>query len=505
MSGLIKADTVMGGLRRSVFRAAAEALVDNSDSGVSSGSIAAELEALIAAQDPTLDAATTALAEVKSIIGTLRAELRNNTGLGDEIRDIIAGATIPFDAIALAVETQSAALFKAVSAEDVAAAGALDALGEEWDSAIKQMVKDELYASLTVASLQSAVKERLYDLQGAFNGGVDTAFASLNLAIRDALSPVLAELDNTIDKLTGPLGDHISTARIKGDAHINGDSLDSLRLDGLLELKVPDAMSLAGFIEIRELDSDGPGLCAGTGESYVEVTMGAVDIPIAWTGLSLGADTRADLDIKASFDMNGVPMGFGGAFEMTQGNISFETFKITSLAAAAMFSIPGAEGAENYISAMVGLQFGEVGLVGGIFFGQSCGLDPIIMIDPLVASVLPGPSFTGIYAYGEATLPIFGTGTCFFNISAKAGAGVFYGAEGPTYGGRLSLGIYGDALCAVCVEGEIDLVGAKTGNTYAFAGQGRVFGSAGPCKLCVKANFQCDFNYTDSTGWDVKF
>ena len=127
------------------------------------------------------------------------------------------------------------------------------------------------------------------------------------------------------------------------------------------------------------------------------------------------------------------------------------------------------------------------------------------MIDPLVASVLPGPTFTGIYAYGEATFPIFGTGTCFFNISAKAGAGVFYGQEGPTYGGRMSLGIYGDALCAVSVGGEIDLVGAKTGNTYAFAGQGRVFGEAGVCPFCVKANFQCDFQYTDASGWDVDF
>lgn len=119
--------------------------------------------------------------------------------------------------------------------------------------------------------------------------------------------------------------------------------------------------------------------------------------------------------------------------------------------------------------------------------------------------VLPGPTFTGIYAYGEATFPIFGTGTCLFNISAKAGAGIFYGQEGPTYGGRMSLGIYGDALCAVSVGGEIDLVGAKTGSTYAFAGQGRVFGQAGVCPFCVKANFQCDFHYTDASGWKVEF
>ncbi len=500
--GLLKKD---GTLHREIFELTAAALVDTLNTAVPSGAIATELNALIAAQDPTLDAATMALTEVRAIVSTLRTELQSNTGFGDELRDIIAAAGAQLDTVATNVGEQSEALFAAIKAEDVAAAGALDALGDEWHPAIAQMVKDELYATQMMADIQSAVKERLYDLQGAFNGAVDTAFASLNLAIRDALSPALAELDTTLDKFTGPLGNNLAAGSITGAAHINGDSLDSLRLDAMLELKAPDAMTLAGFIEIKELDSDGPEFCAGTGESYVEVTIGALNIPIAWTGLSLGPDTRADLDIKASFD-GGVPIGFGGGFEMTQGSISFETFKITTLAADAMFSIPdNDQHAENYFAAVVGMEFGSYGLGGGVFFGQSCTLDPIILIDPLVASILPGDTFTGIYAYGEVTMPIFTTGTCFFDISAKAGAGVFFAAEGPTYGGRLSLGIYGDALCVVSVSGEVDLVGAKTGNTYAFAGVGRVSGSAGIRPFRVEANFHCDFNYTDSTGWKVKF
>ena len=495
-----------GALRRAIFEATAAALVDTLNTAVPSGSIATELNALIAAQEPTLNAATTALTEVRAIVSTLRTELQSNTGFGDELRDIIAAATTQIGDIATNVGLQSSALFEAVKAEDVAAAGALDALGDEWHAAIAQMVKDELYATQMMADIQSATKDRLYDLQGAFNGAVDTAFASLNLSIRDALSPVLAELDNSIDKLTGPLGNNISTGQINGVAHINGDSLDALRLDAKLVLKAPDALTLAGFIEIKELDSDGPRFCAGTGEPNVEVTIGALNIPIAWTGLSVGDDTRADLDIKASFSATGVPVGFGGGFEMTQGSISFEAFKITTLAADAMFSIPdGAGNAENYFAAVVGMDFGSYGLGGGVFFGQSCDLDPIILIDPLVASILPGPSFTGVYAYGEVTIPIYSTGTCFFDISAKAGAGVFFAAEGPTYGGRLSLGIYGTALCVVSVGGEVDLVGAKAGNTYAFAGSGRVFGKAGICPFCTEADFNCDFNYTDSTGWKVKF
>jgi hypothetical protein len=144
-------------------------------------------------------------------------------------------------------------------------------------------------------------------------------------------------------------------------------------------------------------------------------------------------------------------------------------------------------------------------VAGGVFLGRSCDLEPLKMIDPLVADVVPTSTITGIYAYGEGTFPIYGTGTCFFQISAKAGAGVFYFQEGPTYGGRMTLGVFGEALCAVEVGAEISLAGSKSGDTYNFAGYGRVTGKAGVCPLCVKANFQVDLKYTDASGWDVNF
>ena len=508
-NGLLKRIDIGGGdFRRAVFEAAGGALIDTL-STVTSGSIATELNALIAAQEPALASVTSTLTEVRAVISSLRAELQGGFGLGEELRDIIAAANAQIATVAANVDTQSAALFNAVKAEDITAASALDALDVEWHKAIKKIVKDEFYASQVIVDLQTAVKERLYDMQGTFNGAVDSAFAILNQSIRDVLSPVLADLDKTLYGFTGGLNDKIAAGSLTGAAYINGDSLDGLRLDAEIELKVPDSLAVGGFIEIRELHSDGPACCGGgPGDKTVEIEVGARNIGIAWTGLSLATDTRADLSLKANLDFTtGVPLpvGFGGSFEMTQGDIKFETMKVTALAASAMFSIPQGGNAENYFAAQVGLEFGSFGLDGGIFFGRSCDLDPLIMIDPLVAEILPGPTFTGIYAYGAATMPIFGTGTCFFNISAKAGAGVFYGAEGPTYGGRLSLGVFGDALCAVHVEGTIDLVGAKTGSTYSFAGQGRVFGQAGPCPLCVKANLQCDFKYTDASGWDVDF
>jgi hypothetical protein len=292
----------------------------------------------------------------------------------------------------------------------------------------------------------------------------------------------------------------VKAGSIVGFAHINGDSLDCLRMDASIEMAVPDAMTLGAYFQIKELDSDGPGTCGGAvGEKTVEITLGTEDFPLSWAGLKLSDSVRADMNIKFGI-ASALPVSIGGEFEMTSGTINFETFEVYKLAATVMFGAT-----ENYIGAAIGTRFGEFDMAGGIFLGRSCDLDPLLLIDPLVASVVPTSSLTGIYAYGEATFPIFGTGTCFFNISAKAGAGVLYFAEGPTYGGRMTLGVYGEALCAVEVGGEISLAGTKSGDTYNFAGYGRVFGSAGPCPLCVEANFQVDFQYTDLGGWQVDF
>jgi hypothetical protein len=231
-----------------------------------------------------------------------------------------------------------------------------------------------------------------------------------------------------------------------------------------------------------------------------EVTIGALDISLGWVGVS-GDSLHADLGVKFALDStSGYPIGLGGSFELTQGTISFETFKITDIGASVMFGA-----VENYLAAHISMEFGEYAMSGGVFFGHSCTIDPLEAIDPLVASVLTMPSFTGVYCYGEATFPIYGTGTCLFNISGKAGAGVFYFTEGPTYGGRLTMGVYGEALCAVEIGGDVSLVGLKSGDSYAFAGTGHVYGKAGPCPVCIEADLNVGFNYTDAGGWKVSF
>ena len=114
----------------------------------------------------------------------------------------------------------------------------------------------------------------------------------------------------------------------------------------------------------------------------------------------------------------------------------------------------------------------------------------------------PAP-FTGFYAYGEVQIPIVNV-SCLFNLSAKAGIGIFYFQEGPTYGGKMLMGATGEALCAVKVGGEVVLVGAKSGNTYAFLGSGTIFGEIGvdPLKISFKETVTITYK---KNKWDYDY
>lgn len=496
-NGLLKQVEVSGEFRRVVFEQLSGALVDVLSDLVDASSIEEELAALIQEQEPTLEAVTEALTEIRGLVTALRTQISDASDMADEIKDILSSpsAVSQIATLSAQIELSMKSIVLSATTQDLAR---LDAVAAEWQEDIAQEIRDAFYATTMAAEVQEAVKERIYDLQAGFNEAVDTAFAALNDAIRDALSDVLAGLDTAIADTIGDFGTKLGAGSLNGFAHINGDSLDELRIDGEFQLNVPDALKLNAYLQIKELDSDGPeGCSSGPGAMAAEVTIGTTDMALGWTGLSADG-VRADMSVK--FGLNGgVPTSMGGAFEMTEGEIGFETFQIYTLASSVMFGSN-----ENYIAAAIGLRFGEFDVAGGVFFGHSCNTDPLLLIDPLVEEVIPAGDITGIYAYGEGKFPIFG-GTCFFNISAKAGAGVFYFQQGPTYGGRMTLGVYGEGLCAVEIGAEVSLAGAKSGNTYNFAGNGRVFGQAGKCPLCIKASFGVDFKYTKSGGWDVKF
>ena len=105
---------------------------------------------------------------------------------------------------------------------------------------------------------------------------------------------------------------------------------------------------------------------------------------------------------------------------MTQGSIKFETMKVTALGASAMFSIPNGDKAENYFAAVVGLDLDSYELAGGVFFGRSCDLDPLLMIDPLVTSTYPYPAYSRAVLVG-ATVATIGLGLLLTRLGRAAG------------------------------------------------------------------------------------
>lgn len=365
-------------------------------------------------------------------------------------------------------------------------------------SFIRQHVEDQFFASAAASQIQTSLRQRLYDVDAAMKTQVDSVFQQLNGMMRDLISQSLAELDDTISKTLGSVSDVIGAGKLNGHALIDGDSLKELRIDGHFQFKVPDDMELDAFLLIKELNSDGSSGCTSGNAPATEVTIGANNIPLGW----LSSDLKADLEAKFTFDgTHPFPVNLGGQISLN-GDLDFETFVLHDLAAALAFGE-----FENYLALKGGVRFNGFDFSGAIFFGRTCSLDPLILIDPEVAKVVGSPPFTGAYCYAQGWLPISQLvlgipASCLFEISAGIGAGAFYFAEGPTYGGKMFLGVSGSLLCIVSIEGDVTMIGVKHGADMNFDGHGHFEASLGPCPFCISISKDVDVTYLNNS-WSI--
>ena len=449
---------------------------------------------IIAKHEDKVFAVEELLAKVYAKVKLVRDQLNDVTSdFNQELQQIVAAAKAAgeIEAAMNRARDQIKATIAALS--DMEVTVRWDLISDDLKAQWLQSIKDQLHTTPFVTKISTAIKERLYDLEARMHSAIDSGMDALNDILKDAIRDQLAGLDESINNLLGgKLDDIVGAGQIKGYAHITTDSLELLRLDGSFRWMVPDEMKLDAYLEIRSMNSTGEGTCAGAASDSTEVELGALDVPLEW----ISPDLRADVSAKFAFG-GGSLIGFGGGFRMV-GELSYETFTITDMQAQIAFGET-----ENYLAAEVGLAFSSYQLKGGIFFGRCCTPDPIEAIDPDVAALIPGPSFTGAYAYGQGWIPIIGNG-CFFNISAGVGAGAFYFAEGPTYGGKMFAGVSGEALCAVSVKGEIELIGVKSGGNFSFSGEGRISGKAGVCPFCVKFSKTVQATYSNGS-WDVDY
>ena len=377
---------------------------------------------------------------------------------------------------------------------------------DEFIAALKAELKDAIMESNLMQQFQYLVRQTLYDFQLKFEQTISGVLAQISEVMKNLLSETLGAIEDEINPLLGKVNSVMGAAEISGYAEINGDSLRKLRLDASMQISIPDEMELNVFLEIISYTSeDASNGCVDAGDKTVEVTIGATDVPFDWISDGL----RASLSVKMSLKDEGSglrPNGVGGAFELTGGEISFQTFKITCLAATLAVGLD-----DCYLGARACGEFNSYMVSIGVFFGKTCTIDPMLVVDADVAEVLSGPfPLIGAYVYGEVWLPISELvlgipASCLFNISAGVGCGVGFfidGNDSPVFVGKMYAGVSGEALCIVSIKGEVTMVGVVQNGSFSASGTGKLSGKAGWCPFCIKFSVSAKVTYTDGD-WDV--
>ncbi len=335
----------------------------------------------LTALDPALDEITTGLTEVRSNLVQVDAVLANGAQFASQINDIIVTYTGELSNVTTQVSSDVQQYFTAFNYQvDDPFASVSSA---DLKLFIRQKVEDYFFSTDVASQIQTALRQQLYDVDAAMKAQIDTVFQQLNGAIRDLISQSLASLDNTLNSCLGDVGGSIGAAKLSGHALIDNDDLSELRIDGHFEFKVPDDMELDAFLEIKELKSDGSSGCQSTNAPWTEVTIGATHVPLGFGGAD---DLTADVQAKFTFDGSvPFPVNLAGQVSLN-GELDFEAFQLHDLAAAMAFGKY-----ENYIALKGGVKFSGYDFSGAIFFGRTCTLDPLTLIDPDVASVLGNP------------------------------------------------------------------------------------------------------------------
>jgi hypothetical protein len=509
-----------------------------------------ELNGMIGDFDPTLDRLTEALQELKGVLAEVRAKVKsvqNDIGsaqsIAGELQRVVDEKADELDKL---VKDAAKDLKKFV--EDAATAASADtplAVANDGLNLLQEFTRDEMRAFLRaylrdklmesglIQNIQHVLRQHIAEVRMAVHSAIDTVYAQLNEMCLRVIKEVLAPLDEEINKAIGPIADVLGAGKVDGYAHIEGDTLRRLRIDAQVELSLPEKMNLKAYFEMMCFDSSTENKGCGPaepGQQTVEIRIGALDVPLDWSPAPAppaeevveavpgveppDTQRRADIGVlftigRANADSPYLPTGIGGSFQMTNGEFDFEGVTVSELSAAVGIGAkPDFSGLNfAYIAATARVVVTSYEGAGGIFFGKTCSLDPLMIVDPDTASVLGQPPFTGAYVYGEVWLPLTEVllgvpATCMFKISAGVGAGAFYFVEGPTFGGRITLGLSGEALCAVSVRGTVKLLGVVTDGDLIFKGKGNIVGTAGSCPLCLEFDQTLGVTYRQGA-WSV--
>ncbi|MDP0490197.1 MAG: hypothetical protein Q7Q71_04015 [Verrucomicrobiota bacterium JB023] len=485
-----------------------------------------ELNVLLEDIDPTLEQIQEALTLVRGFLKDAYDVVDDAAGIGGQIngiiQDLTSGAAIndllePIGTrawnyflqleAAAGIDPATATNFDIGDAEVLQIIADLD--GEEFIELVKVELKDAILESDAVKQTQNLLRQTLYDISDKVTSALQSVLAEMSNVMKEAISSNLEELEESINPLLGEISDYMGSGEISGYAEFNGDSLRKLRLDAKMQFDIPDEMSLHVYLEILCYSSEDNFVesgCVKPGEKVVEVRIGAKDVSVEWI-----SECKINLEVKLTlkdYDGDGgvppLPIGVGGKFELTDGGIDFEAFRIIEFGACIAVGLE-----DCYIAAKAKIEFSSYGAGGAFFFGRSCTLEPLLFVDPDIGDVVEaGTTFTGAYVYCELCIPVLETllgikSSCLLRLDACIGAGAFFFVEGPTFGGKIFLGVEGEAICLVTIGGEIKIILALQSGRLRGAGTGKFYAKIGWCPFCVKFSKSIKLIYDDGS-WSMQ-
>jgi len=479
-----------------------------------------EINRLLDELDPTLDQIRTVLLEIRSVLVTVQMQVAESNGVAEKINEIISNANTNglldnlIEPLGIKAWNHFLQLEAALGVNlDETVPSDIDHLIDglninEFIILLQDELRSQILGSDIVEEMQFVLRQTLYDIHDRVTSSLQSVLDQLSGVIKEVVAQAIGDLEEQINPLIGTVDQYMGSGEITGYAEVNGDSLRKLRLDAQMQLKLPEEMSLHVYLEILSYSSEDNFVesgCIQPGEKAVEVRMGAKDVAIDWI-----SDIRVNLEVKMSlkdhladpFDFP-VPNGVGGSFEMTDGVLNFQSFQVLEFGATIAVG-----GDEAYIGAKARAVFSDYEVAAAIFFGRTCTLEPLLFVDPDIGEVVnAGTTFTGAYVYGEVWLPIselvLGVpASCMFRIDAGVGAGAFYFVEGATYGGKMLLGVSGEALCMVNIRGDVKMIVASQAGNMRGSGTGKFSAKVGSCPFCIKFRKSVKIKYNNGN-WSL--
>src|SRR5262249_39430109 len=90
---------------------------------------------------------------------------------------------------------------------------------------IRQQVEDQFFASGPASQIQTALRQRLYDVDASMRQQMDSVFSQVNGVMKDLIGQSLSSIDDSINSCLGSVSDVMGAGSLKGHADIDGDSL----------------------------------------------------------------------------------------------------------------------------------------------------------------------------------------------------------------------------------------------------------------------------------------